>query len=183
MHEDYQQDYAFDPEAHQQAAYHEPYQSSPQDIPLLARHSSPQIFYDPSQENLSRPISVGPEHAQQTGGQEDSGNNSLHSGNFGHLVYDCPVPPKLLRNIPHAQPPGRNEFTYMRYTAVTYDPEEFSAEYFTLRPQLFTQRRRTELFIVVTMYNEDNVLFARTITGVFKNIEYIYSLKGKHKGL
>ena len=71
----------------------------------------------------------------------------------------------------------------MRYTAVTCDPEDFTAERFTLRPQLFHQRRRTELFIVVTMYNEDDVLFARTMAGVFKNIEYMCSLKGKHKGL
>ena len=75
------------------------------------------------------------------------------------------------------------EFTHMRYTAVTCDPEDFTAERFTLRPQLFQQRRRTELFIVVTMYNEDDVLFARTMAGVFKNIEYMCQMKGKHKGL
>jgi chitin synthase len=39
------------------------------------------------------------------------------------------------------------------------------------------------LFIVVTMYNEDDVLFARTMIGVFKNIEYMCKMKGKHNGL
>ena len=122
-----------------------------------------------------RPLHLGQEIPEQA--------NHLNRANFGHLVYDCPVPPKLLRSIPHTQPPGRDEFTHMRYTAVTCDPEDFTAERFTLRPQLFQQRRRTELFIVVTMYNEDDVLFARTMAGVFKNIEYMCSLKGKHKGL
>ena len=36
---------------------------------------------------------------------------------------------------------------------------------------------------MVTMYNEDDVLFARTMIGVFKNIEYMCSMKGKHNGL
>ena len=31
----------------------------------------------------------------------------------------------------------------------------------------------TELFIVITMYNEDDFLFARTLIGVFKNIEHM----------
>jgi len=59
----------------------------------------------------------------------------------------------------------------MRYSAATCDPSEFEAERFTLRQKLFAQPRKTELFIVVTMYNEDEVLFARTMIGVLKNIE------------
>ncbi len=183
LYEDNHEEYAFDPEAQQQTEYHEGYQVTPQDIPLLARNSPHQGFYNPSQENLSRPISGGPGTAQPGDRQESPEGSSLKGGSFGHLVYDCPVPPKLLRNIPRTQQSGRDEFTHMRYTAATCDPEDFTAEHFTLRPQLFTQRRRTELFIVVTMYNEDDVLFARTMAGVFKNIEYMCSLKGKHKGL
>lgn len=104
-------------------------------------------------------------------------------GNFDHLIYDCPVPKGVLRNTPHTPPPGRDEFTHMRYTAATCDPEDFTSENFNLRPQLFTKKRQIELFIVVTMYNEDDVLFARTMSGVFKNVEYMCSLKGKHNGL
>lgn len=148
----------------------------------LSRPISSQNFHSATGENLSRPISIGPRPLHLGQDNEQQGN-SLNRGNFGHLVYDCPVPPKLLKDIPHSQPPGRDEFTHMRYTAVTCDPEDFTNERFTLRPQLFQQRRRTELFIVVTMYNEDDVLFARTMAGVFKNIEYMCSLKGKHKGL
>ena len=95
----------------------------------------------------------------------------------GNLVLDCPIPPKLLNMVPHAQPPERDEFTHMRYSAATCDPGEFFEERFTLRQKLFAKPRHTELFIVVTMYNEDDVLFARTMSGVFKNIEFMCSRK------
>lgn len=95
----------------------------------------------------------------------------------GNLVLDCPIAPTLLNKINHAPPPERDEFTHMRYTAATCDPSEFFEERFTLRQQLFAKPRHTELFIVVTMYNEDDVLFARTMAGVFKNIEYMCSRK------
>jgi chitin synthase len=88
----------------------------------------------------------------------------------GNLVLDCPVPPKLLNQLPHGE---RDEFTHMRYTAATCDPSAFYEENFTLRQKLFSKPRHTELFIVVTMYNEDEILFARTMIGVFKNIEYM----------
>ncbi|KAI9861575.1 MAG: Chitin synthase, class 1 [Trichoglossum hirsutum] len=91
----------------------------------------------------------------------------------GNLVLDCPLPPRLLSMIDHAPPPERDEFTHMRYSAATCDPEQFRSEGFTLRQRLFAKPRHTELFIVVTMYNEDDVLFARTMSGVFKNIEYM----------
>ncbi|GAM43193.1 chitin synthase [Talaromyces pinophilus] len=93
----------------------------------------------------------------------------------GNLVLDCPVPPKLLNQVPHAQPPERDEFTHMRYSAATCDPAEFYNDRFTLRQSLFAKPRHTELFIVITMYNEDEFLFARTLIGVFKNIEYMCS--------
>ncbi|KAF2704722.1 glycosyltransferase family 2 protein [Pleomassaria siparia CBS 279.74] len=93
----------------------------------------------------------------------------------GNLVLDCPIPPRLLNQVPHAQPPERDEFTHMRYSAATCDPADFDAERFTLRQKLFAKPRHTELFIVVTMYNEEDELFARTMTGVIKNIEYMNS--------
>jgi chitin synthase len=65
----------------------------------------------------------------------------------------------------------------MRYSAATCDPSDFFGERFTLRQKLFAKPRHTELFIVVTMYNEDDVLFARTMSGVFKNVEYMCSRK------
>ena len=70
---------------------------------------------------------------------------------------------------------NEREFTHMRYSAVTCDPADFVTKRFTLRQQLFQKPRATELFIVVTMYNEDEVLFARTMAGVFKNVAYLCS--------
>jgi len=90
----------------------------------------------------------------------------------GNLVLDCPVPKKLLQKLPMKT---EREFTHMRYSAATCDPSDFGNERFTLRQKLFQQARVTELFIVVTMYNEDEVLFARTMAGVFKNIAFLCS--------
>ncbi|KAH0183310.1 glycosyltransferase family 2 protein, partial [Aureobasidium melanogenum] len=92
----------------------------------------------------------------------------------GNLVLDCPVPPRLLDQMQHAQPLER-ESTHMRYSAVTCDPSDFYNERFTLRQRLFAKPRHTELFIVITMYNEEDELFARTMSGVVKNIEHMNS--------
>ncbi|KAI9322292.1 chitin synthase 1 [Dichotomocladium elegans] len=88
----------------------------------------------------------------------------------GNLVLDCPVPTRYLQNVPIKQ--GK-EFTHMRYTAATCDPKDFASQGYTLRQQLL--ERRTELFIVLTMYNEDEILFARTMHGVMKNIAHLCS--------
>ncbi|KAF2503095.1 hypothetical protein BU16DRAFT_521716 [Lophium mytilinum] len=93
----------------------------------------------------------------------------------GNLVLDCPIPPRLLNQVNHAAPPERDEFTHMRYSAATCDPAHFFEERFTLRQKLFAKPRHTELFIVITMYNEEDELFARTMSGVIKNIEYMNS--------
>ncbi|KAE9979424.1 hypothetical protein BLS_009845 [Venturia inaequalis] len=65
----------------------------------------------------------------------------------------------------------------MRYSAATCDPADFLDNRFTLRQKLYQQPRTVELFIVVTMYNEDDALLARTLIGVFQNVNYMESLK------
>ncbi|GAB5593934.1 Chitin synthase [Umbelopsis nana] len=85
----------------------------------------------------------------------------------GNLVLDCPCPTRLLQAVPRKD---AKEFTHMRYTAATCDPSEFAKDY-TLRQALLG--RSTELFIAITMYNEDEVLFTRTMHGVMKNIAYL----------
>lgn len=65
----------------------------------------------------------------------------------GNLVLDCPVPTRLME----ASARKDKEFSMMRYSAVTCDPNDFAANKYTLRPQLMN--RETELFIVMTMYN------------------------------
>ncbi|KAG0269403.1 Chitin synthase, class 2 [Linnemannia exigua] len=86
----------------------------------------------------------------------------------GNLVMDCPVPQQLLQNV-HFK--GEREFEYMRYTAATCDPNDFFKERYTLRPTIY--RRQTELFIVMTMYNEDDDLFIKTMGSVMKNIAHL----------
>ncbi|KAF8756862.1 Chitin synthase [Rhizoctonia solani] len=59
------------------------------------------------------------------------------------------------------------------YTAVTCDPDDFESSQYSLRQNLYG--RSTELFIAITMYNEDEVLFCRTLYGVMKNISHLCS--------
>lgn len=96
--------------------------------------------------------------------------------NNGHLVLDCPIPPKLHRMLPIQE--GR-EFTHMRYTALTCDPDHFVSDHYTLRPLLYNPPRPTEICIILTLYNEDDRLFTRTMHGIMTNIAYLCSLK-KH---
>ncbi|KAH8925253.1 glycosyltransferase family 2 protein [Atractiella rhizophila] len=64
------------------------------------------------------------------------------------------------------------EFTHMRYTAATCDPDDFSPDIgYTLRQKAFN--RKTDLLIAITYYNEDKVLVARTLHGVMLNIRDI----------
>lgn len=95
---------------------------------------------------------------------------------LGNLVFDCPVSNDLLKQYKTKH--EEREFCYMRYTAATSDPTEFSLQRFTLRQPLFKPPRAPcELLIVVTMYNEDDVLLGRTLKGVFDNIKYFCSKK------
>ncbi|KAJ5116189.1 Chitin synthase [Penicillium angulare] len=185
--------YSVDPEAHHDAYYTQPYQPShtpgahddydlgqypegghtPYDdnAPMLEHGDNPfgpDAALKPEYEDEPRPTpSPAPIRRWKTVKEVQLFN--------GNLVLDCPIAPKLLSQVPHAEPPGRDEFTHMRYSAATCDPADFFEERFTLRQKLFAKPRHTELFIVVTMYNEDDFLFARTMSGVFKNIDHMCS--------
>ena len=87
----------------------------------------------------------------------------------GNLVLDSPVPSKLTSFLPRRD----SEFTHMRYTAATCDPDDFVKDGYTLRPALFG--RETQLFITVTMFNEDEILFTRTMHGIMRNIAHLCS--------
>ncbi|KAJ3855614.1 glycosyltransferase family 2 protein [Lentinula lateritia] len=93
----------------------------------------------------------------------------------GNFVIDSPVPSKLLSlaGLPADTTNLDREFTHMRYSAATCDPNDFKDSGFTLRQVHYDPPRRTELFIVLTMYNEDEVLFTRSMQGVFKNIAHL----------
>jgi hypothetical protein len=64
----------------------------------------------------------------------------------GNLVLNVPVPDKVLQ---HQDNHLDEEFKYMRYTAVTCNPDDFLSRGFSLRQQEWN--RHTELFIIVTM--------------------------------
>lgn len=97
----------------------------------------------------------------------------------GVLSIDYPVP-SAIKNAVQAKyrdaEGGSDEFTKMRYTAATCDPNDFTLKNgYDLRPRMYN--RHTELLIAVTYYNEDKVLLARTLHGVMQNIRDIVNLK------
>ncbi|GAA5991239.1 hypothetical protein JCM11641_004030 [Rhodosporidiobolus odoratus] len=90
----------------------------------------------------------------------------------GNLVIPCAIPTRLLGFLPRKD---GDEFTQSRYTAITCGPEDFDVRNYTLRPTLYN--RQTELFVVITMYNENEELFCRTLHGVMKNISQLCKRK------
>ncbi|GBB96459.1 hypothetical protein RclHR1_02760012 [Rhizophagus clarus] len=86
----------------------------------------------------------------------------------GNLILDCPVPDKVIRNVKYTT---GEEFTTMRYTAVTCDPDDFIQNGYLLRPYIYN--RKTELMIVMTMYNEDDQLFIKTMSSAIKNVAHL----------
>ncbi|CAE6439438.1 unnamed protein product [Rhizoctonia solani] len=98
----------------------------------------------------------------------------LQSGNF---VADYAVPTAVSTAVESKyHSPNSNEFTHMRYSAATCDPDDFTTENgWSLRTSNYG--RQTELLIAVTSYNEDKVLYARTLHGVMMNIRDICKTK------
>ncbi|EIN11658.1 glycosyltransferase family 2 protein [Punctularia strigosozonata HHB-11173 SS5] len=90
----------------------------------------------------------------------------------GNLVVELDVPPKLLLPLGRGNEP---EMRRTRYTAVTCDPDDFERRGFFLRQNEYG--RQTELFIAITMFNEDEVLFTRTLYGVMQNISHLCTRK------
>ncbi|KAK5998109.1 Chitin synthase 2 [Cladobotryum mycophilum] len=90
----------------------------------------------------------------------------------GELVLECKIPTILYSFLPRRD---EIEFTHMRYTAVTCDPDDFVEKGYKLRQSVGRTTRETELFICVTMYNEDEILFTRTMHAVMKNISHFCS--------
>ncbi|KAI1085017.1 glycosyltransferase family 2 protein [Whalleya microplaca] len=175
-------DYSVNPEQHHDAYYNPPYEPPTSSTPFADPHG---YDYDDQHPMLAQTDSYPQGQPPQEPYTDDPRLQNaapikrwktvkqvlLYRGN---LVLDCPVPPRLLNQLPHGE---RDEFTHMRYTAATCDPNDFFDENFTLRQKLFSKPRHTELFIVITMYNEDDILFARTMIGVLKNVEYMCSRK------
>ncbi|KFG78866.1 class 2 chitin synthase [Metarhizium anisopliae] len=90
----------------------------------------------------------------------------------GELVLECKIPTILYSFLPRR---NEVEFTHMRYTAVTCDPDDFVERGYNLRQSIGRTTRETELFICITMYNEDEICFTRTMHAVMKNISHFCS--------
>jgi chitin synthase len=90
----------------------------------------------------------------------------------GELILECKIPTILYSFLPRRD---EIEFTHMRYTAVTCDPDDFVAKGYKLRQNIGTTARDTELFICITMVNEDEIDFTRTMHAVMKNIAHFCS--------
>ncbi|CAG8438119.1 7664_t:CDS:2 [Dentiscutata heterogama] len=88
----------------------------------------------------------------------------------GNLVFKCPVPKSLLTKVKYTT---SEEFTDIRYTAITCDPDEFEIKKYLIRQKKY--KRDTEIMIVITMYNENDTLFIKTMSSVIKNVAYICS--------
>ena len=88
----------------------------------------------------------------------------------GELVLECKIPTILHSFLPRKD---AIEFTHMRYTAVTCDPNDYVERGYKLRQNITA--RETELFICVTMYNENELDFTRTMHGVMRNIAHFCS--------
>jgi chitin synthase len=89
----------------------------------------------------------------------------------GELILECKIPTILYSFLPRRDD---IEFTHMRYTAVTCDPDDYVDRGYKLR-QNIGNARETELFICITMYNENEIDFTRTMHGVMQNISHFCS--------
>lgn len=90
----------------------------------------------------------------------------------GELILECKIPTILYSFLPRRDD---IEFTHMRYTAVTCDPDDFTLKGYKLRQNIGSTARDTELFICITMYNENEIDFTRTMHGVMRNISHFCS--------
>ncbi|KAF7195205.1 Chitin synthase A [Pseudocercospora fuligena] len=90
----------------------------------------------------------------------------------GELILECKIPTILYSFLPRRDDV---EFTHMRYTAVTCDPDDFVDRGYKLRQNIGFTHRETELFICITMYNENEIDFTRTMHGVMRNLSHFCS--------
>jgi chitin synthase len=89
----------------------------------------------------------------------------------GNFVLQVPIADELLARANYKT---GEEFTHMAYTAVTCEPSDFASRY-NLRQNRLRGRDATKIAIVVTMYNEEECLFVKSLLAIQKNIAYLCS--------
>lgn len=88
------------------------------------------------------------------------------------LKLDNPIPGGLSSILPRRDSP---EFTEMRYTACTSEPDDFVSGGYSLR--FAEMNRECQIAICITMYNEDKYALARTLHSIMKNVAHLCSRK------
>ena len=90
----------------------------------------------------------------------------------GNWIVDYPVPTPVANAVlpAYREQGAPKEFTHMRYSAVTCDPDDFVLENgWGLRTR-YEYERPTDILIALTYYNEDRNLLTRTMHSVMLNI-------------
>ncbi|KAH3680390.1 hypothetical protein WICMUC_000321 [Wickerhamomyces mucosus] len=95
----------------------------------------------------------------------------------GNLILDCPVPDRILERYSGKNIDDSREFKFMRYQAATCDPKDFGNANFSLRQRYYKRPREIEMMVVITLYNESDVLLARSLKGVLANLKHLESRK------
>ncbi|KAG8533882.1 uncharacterized protein KY384_001623 [Bacidia gigantensis] len=106
--------------------------------------------------------------------------NMTNSSSNPALSIDFPVPSAIQNTVQSRYrndiESGSEEFTHVRYTAATCDPNEFTLKNgYHLRPAMYN--RHTELVIAITYFNEDKSMLSRTLHSVMQNARDITNLK------
>ena len=84
------------------------------------------------------------------------------------FVVQAPVSRSILQEAEYSE---SEEFTHLQYTAITCEPEEFVGHGY--KPRTLRYKRRIKVALVMTMYNEDENLFTKSMLNVQKNIAHM----------
>ncbi|WVQ82321.1 hypothetical protein IAT38_004449 [Cryptococcus sp. DSM 104549] len=137
----------------------------------------PSLSHAPSLASVGTAVSAGAEFIRRQTVARRGATTKKVKLTQGNFIVDYPVPgpvssaveAKWLNDKSH-------EFTHMRYTAATCDPDDFTPEKgWNLKTAGYG--RDTELLIAITSYNEDKILYARTLHNVMLNIRDICNTK------
>ena len=96
----------------------------------------------------------------------------------GNLICDCSVAPLLLARTPNpSKKYERDEFSHVRYTAITCGPIAFPRKGYVLRPSLFAKPRSTGILVSLMLRREklDEVL--RTFLAVRAGVQTLCELQ------
>ncbi|CAA7263633.1 unnamed protein product [Cyclocybe aegerita] len=138
--------------------------SSPSSATTLTSGHSPLGLYSPITPYLpGTTFKLGCKHRESA---EKRYTKSLSELAF---VVECPLVDPVLSPIVAEKSNSKNtEFTHLRYTAATCDPDDFTVRNgYTLRGQAFS--RSTDILIAITSFNEGASMYAHSLSGVFAN--------------